>query len=433
MSIRTKLILFLSFWLIAAISNASIIFYMEKIEEEKSLWVNHTNKVILEMNRLLSDIKDIETGQRGFLLTQDNSYLVPYYTGKTATRESLDRLMYLTSDNPLQQQRLNEIQKLIKLKFEELALTIQLTQENNMNKALEIVRQNDGKEYMDDIRTLQQEFIHTETALLEERIGDLREIREMFITTVILAIIFFVLLAVLTLIFLNKALFAPLALLLTCTQKMQKGERVEISDISSQDEMGYLISSFLKMQDRILERSALLHHKATHDGLTGLRNRTTAFEEIEKAIVNAKELGTQSTLFFIDLNKFKQLNDTLGHDAGDAVLIETAKRIVSSIRTDDIVFRLGGDEFLVLIKNTHNTSEIQQIVSHILDTFKPSAMIKRKSMKISLSIGIAVSPDNSENATELLKMADIAMYEAKHDKESDYKFFDKSMLKRASD
>lgn len=433
MSIRIKLILFISFLFIAAIGNAMLTIQLERYGEEKLFWVSHTNKVILEINELVGEIKDAETGQRGFLLTQNNSYLEPYYRGIIKAKNHFNSLMFLTSDNQLQQQRLYEINKLMKLKFDELAVTIQLTQDNNNNKALEIVAKGTGKQYMDDIRTLHDEFSNTEMVLLEERKGNYREYRGIITSAIIFEIIFFVFLAISTIIFLNKNLFAPLTLLLASTHKMQEGKRVDIAELSSQDEMGYLISSFFKMQDSVLERTEILHSKAIHDELTGLLNRTSVFDEIEKAIINTKELGTQSTLFFIDLNKFKQLNDTLGHAAGDAVLIETAKRLVSSVRTDDIVFRLAGDEFLVLIKNINNISEVQHIVSNILDTFKPSTMFQGKSIKISLSIGIAISPDNSENATELLNMADVAMYEAKHDKGSDYKFFDKSMLKRASD
>ena len=135
----------------------------------------------------------------------------------------------------------------------------------------------------------------------------------------------------------------------------------------------------------------------------------------------------------MDLNKFKQLNDTLGHDAGDIMLKETAVRLKNSVRSDDIVFRLGGDEFLVLIKNVKHHSEVEKVVSNIFESTKAPVMIQGNPISISLSIGVAISPDDTQSSDEILKYSDIAMYEAKHDKDCDYKFFDKSMLKRSGD
>lgn len=435
MSIRVKLILFISFLFISAIGNALLTFQLEKYGEEKLKWVNHTNGVIIEIKEFLGHIKDAETGQRGYLLTEDISYLEPYYTGTVEAKIHFNKLKELTLDNPLQQKRLKEIEKYTKLKFDELAQTIKLKQHQNGNgdEALKIVKQNKGKEYMNKIRDILKEFTHTEMLLLGERKGDFREHKAQITTFIIVEIIFFVFLAFLTITFLNKNLFAPLKVLLASTHKMEKGERVNVTDIISKDEMGHLLSSFFKMQEKVHTRTEDLDYKAHHDELTGLKNRTKMFHEIQDVIEDLKKFNIKFAVMFIDLNKFKQLNDTLGHDAGDAMLKETAYRLNDSVRLDDTVFRIGGDEFLVLIKNANDTAEVQNVVSNILKAFKQPAMIQGQPTEISLSIGIAISPDDTENSDEILKYSDIAMYEAKRDKESSYKFFDKSMLKRSTD
>ena len=435
MSIRLKLILFMSLLFITAIGNAIFTFQLENYGEEKLRWVNHTHEVIIETEHFLSYIQDAETGQRGYLLTEDPSYLEPYHSGVILAREHWVDLKKLTSDHPAQQQRLDAIKKSMDLKLFELAETIKLTQSNNNHntKALEIVKQNKGKEYMDDIRTNIKAFINEEMLLLEQRKGDFREHRAKITTLITIEIVLFLFLALMTITFLNRNLFHPLNLLLSSTQKMERGEKVDIRDITSDDEMGYLLSSFFKMHEKVYARAEDLDFKAHHDELTGLKNRTGLHDDIQNVIEHLQEFKSKFAVLFIDLNKFKELNDTLGHDAGDMMLKETAARINDSVCSDDIVFRLGGDEFLVLVKNIKDAAEVKSIASKILQMCKPPVMIQGKPVEISLSMGIAISPKDTKSSDEILKYSDIAMYEAKRDNENEYRFFDKSMLKRADD
>lgn len=435
MSIRVKLVLFISFLFITAIGNALFTFLLESYSEEKLEWVNHTHEVIIETEHFLSHIQDAETGQRGFLLTENPSYLEPYIYGSSNAKGNFKNLKRLTSDYPQQQKRLETIKKYMDLKLNELAETIKLTQENNNHntKALKIVKQNTGKEYMDNIRVHIKDFINEENLLLEQRKGDYKSHKTMISTLIIVEIMFFILLAILTITFLNRNLFSPLNLLLSNTHKMEKGETLNIDDITSKDEMGYLLSSFFKMHEKIKRRTEKLDYKVHHDELTGLKNRTKMHEEIQDVIEYLKEFNTKFAVLFVDLNKFKQLNDTLGHDAGDAMLIETATRLKNSVGSDNIVFRIGGDEFIILVKNVKETSKVENILSTIFDAVKAPMIIQGKPVEISLSIGIAISPDDTKDSDQILKYSDIAMYEAKRDEEIHYKFFDKSMLKRATD
>ena len=435
MSIRLKLIFFISFLFLSAMGNSLFTFQLEKYGDEKLTWVNHTNEVILETKNLIGYIKDMETGQRGYLLTEDTSYLEPYHTGLINSKDHFERLRELTIDNPLQQKRLISLKKSMHLKFDELAETIKLTQENhgNASVALKIVKQNKGKQYMDNITQILKDFTNTEMILLEERKGDFRTHKAKITILVIAELLFFIFLAIMTISFLNKNLFHPLKLLLSSTHKMEKGERVDFTDLTSKDEIGYLLTSFLKMNSKVHERTKKLDYKAHHDELTGLKNRASMYLEIENDIKHLKDFKTKFAVLFLDLNKFKELNDTLGHDAGDAMLVETANRLKDSVRCDDIVFRLGGDEFIVLLKNVKNSLEVENILSHILKATKTPVMIQGKPVDISLSIGVAISPDDTNSSEEILKYSDIAMYAAKADKSIAYKFFDKNMLKRSND
>jgi diguanylate cyclase (GGDEF)-like protein len=433
MSLRIKIGLFIAFLFITAIGNALLTFQLEDYADEKVRWINHTHDVIIETEQLLSSMQGTETGQRGFLLTHNPSYLEPYHRGQAQVKKSCDRLKYLTRDNAAQQKRLESIKTSIKLKFDELAETIRYAQANEYDKALAVVKEDRGKKHMDDIRAHLNEFIGTEKILLEKRKGDFREHRAKITTLIAVEVLFFIFLAIMTITFLNKNLFDPLRLLLSSTHKMEKGEKVSIADITSKDEMGFLISSFYKMNSIVHERTQNLQYKAHHDELTGLKNRTMLYEVIDNTILDSKQSNKKMALVFIDLNKFKPLNDTMGHDAGDAMLVETAKRLKKSTRSDDELFRVGGDEFVAIIKGTESISSIEHVINNLMDVFKEPMRIQGTMVQISISVGVAISPDNSEISEELMKMADIAMYEAKHDETTHLRFFESSMLKRSSD
>jgi len=433
MSIKTKLTLYISSLFIAAIGNSLLTFQLETYSQEKLKWVNHTNKVIIYTEEYLNSLLNAETGQRGYLLTGDISYLKPYYDSINNKNLKFQNLKELTVDNPVQQERLDKIKKIEKLKFYELEKTIKLKQQNNYDKSLDIVKNNIGKEYMDKIRDIFNSFTHTEMILLEKRKGDFRAHKARITTIITVEIVFFIFLAFITMFFINKNLFSPMKLLLDSTKKMEKDENINISDIVPNDEMGYLLANFFKMYEKVSHRTKTLSHKAHHDELTGLKNRTKLYTEINEVIKNSKKFQNKCAVLFIDLNKFKELNDTLGHDAGDDMLKEVSSRLEGSIRDENTVYRIGGDEFLILIQNIKETSVIEKIVINILKSMEQPVFIKGQTINISLSVGIAVSPDDTENSDELIKYADIAMYLSKKDKNIDYKFFDSSMLKRSND
>ncbi len=433
MSIRFKIITFISILFTIGIGNTVLTFVLEKFSEEKLGWVNHTHEVINKIDHYLSAMTDAETGQRGFLLTKNVSYLEPYHRGIITAQNSYEELLSLVSDNPLQIKRLELINLPMKEKLSEMGQTINLIQDKSFDDAIAIVSQNSGKKLMDDIRLHLDAIASTEKALLIERKSNFRDHRTLIIIVIAVELTVFMFLAVISVLFLNRTLFSPLQSLLVNTHKMEKGAKLDIEDLTSKDEMGYLLSRFYKMNEIVHARTVNLTHEAHHDKLTGLLNRSNISDEIKSAIERSIESKKKCAIMFLDLNKFKELNDTMGHYVGDVILQKTASRLNDSIRKDDKVFRLGGDEFVVLVNNINSVLDIDLITSKISNAFKQPVTIQGKSHTISTSIGVSIGPDNSSDPDELLKYSDIAMYSSKKDSQSVYTLFDEGMLKRAGD
>jgi len=152
---------------------------------------------------------------------------------------------------------------------------------------------------------------------------------------------------------------------------------------------------------------------ATHDTLTSLPNRALFNEELIHAIGQAKRHGRSLGLFFMDLDRFKNINDTLGHAVGDRVLQEAARRLTKSVRSADLVARLGGDEFVLLVEEYGDTAHLADIAAKVLAGFDAPFMVDGQELVLSASIGICTYPLDGDEAQTLLSNADIAMYRAK--------------------
>lgn len=157
-----------------------------------------------------------------------------------------------------------------------------------------------------------------------------------------------------------------------------------------------------------------LRLQAYHDSLTGLPNRHAFYESLQKTIDHSKKFNLKFSLVFIDLDNFKEVNDTLGHDYGDLLLINTAKRLLSCVRTSDIVARLGGDEFTLIIQDLCSKERISAVASDILKSLSIAYQLNDERVFVSGSIGITVYPDDGQSVEDLVKHADQAMYESKH-------------------
>ncbi len=184
-------------------------------------------------------------------------------------------------------------------------------------------------------------------------------------------------------------------------------------------------------QRRSAARIAFLAH---HDALTGLANRTAIGQRIEEAAARERRTGEPFTVLLLDLDRFKQVNDTLGHAAGDALLSEVATRLKSTLRETDTLGRLGGDEFVVIQTRAVNPQQAATaFATRIIELLSRPFNIERTDVSIGVSIGIAVAPEHASDPTNLLKMADLALYQAKSLGRGAYAFFNPSMTLAASE
>ena len=180
------------------------------------------------------------------------------------------------------------------------------------------------------------------------------------------------------------------------------------------------------LQDSLLKRkrvSKKLLNLAQYDTLTKLPNRSYCSALLNRTIINAKKQRNSFAVFYVDLDNFKNINNTLGHDIGDHLLIDTAKRFQNCLNKDDLVCRLGGDEFVFIIKNINRFIDAENIAKRIINKLAQPYLINNYSIATSPSIGIAVFPDHSTDKTALIKSAEIAMYHAKNLGKNNYKFY----------
>lgn len=153
--------------------------------------------------------------------------------------------------------------------------------------------------------------------------------------------------------------------------------------------------------------------QANFDMLTGLPNRPMFRDRLEQAVRKSIRSGTRVALFLIDLDRFKEVNDTLGHALGDALLRQAARRLVACVRQSDAVARLGGDEFTVVLGNSHDGSHVETAAQKIVDALAEPLQLEGEQAYVTASIGITLYPSDAKDIDELIRNADQAMYAAK--------------------
>jgi diguanylate cyclase (GGDEF)-like protein/PAS domain S-box-containing protein len=185
-----------------------------------------------------------------------------------------------------------------------------------------------------------------------------------------------------------------------------------------------------ELQAEIVERrqaEARVHHMAYHDALTGLPNRALLAERLDRALLAARRDGRKLALMFLDLDRFKTINDSLGHATGDHLLKEVARRLCRGVRASDTVARLGGDEFVVLVPGVHAAGECALVGDKIIEALAEPVEFEGRSLHISTSIGICLYPDDGADVESLMRKADAAMYQAKAAGRNNYQFYAERM------
>ncbi|MBF0195926.1 MAG: diguanylate cyclase [Magnetococcales bacterium] len=180
-------------------------------------------------------------------------------------------------------------------------------------------------------------------------------------------------------------------------------------------------------EEELAKTQERLHHNAHNDALTKLPNRMYLSELLDLSIARARRDNTLMAVLFIDLDRFKLINDTLGHDIGDLLLVEASKRIKECLRESDVLARLGGDEFIAILSIISGKNEVGAVAQRIIDSLKSSFILDGNNCQIGSSIGIAFFPGDGKNQQELLKSADLAMYEVKKRGRNHFLFFDSKL------
>ena len=197
-------------------------------------------------------------------------------------------------------------------------------------------------------------------------------------------------------------------------------------DLHRSDEFGVLARTLRESDAHRKELEEELRHQALHDPLTGLSNRALFKDRVERALGRHKPFEKTIAVVFIDLDDFKTVNDSLGHAAGDELLVTVAHRLNDCLRTDDTAARLGGDEFAILLEDVANLDDVAIPAQRILEAMAMPIEVDGKMISVRASIGIALHQEG-QGAAELLRNADSAMYGAKNGGKAQYKVFDESM------
>jgi diguanylate cyclase (GGDEF)-like protein/PAS domain S-box-containing protein len=204
-------------------------------------------------------------------------------------------------------------------------------------------------------------------------------------------------------------------------------EEMTITPVESQPGT---ITHFIAIKQDISERKLAqqrVNYLAYYDALTGLPNRMLLREHLNTAVAAARRRGRGVALLFLDLDRFKIINDSLGHSFGDLLLRQVASRLKNEIRQEDTVARVGGDEFLILLNNVENFAEVEVIATRIVKSVMGEFVIQGRTVSVTCSLGISVFPEHGEDAEALIKNADMAMYSAKEQGSNTFCFFTDEM------
>jgi diguanylate cyclase (GGDEF)-like protein/PAS domain S-box-containing protein len=180
------------------------------------------------------------------------------------------------------------------------------------------------------------------------------------------------------------------------------------------------------------DANSKMQNLALFDSLTGLANRRLFIDRLHQSVLSARRHKRSAAILFLDLDQFKRINDTLGHQAGDELLCTIAERLKTCVRKQDTVARLGGDEFTILLNDVSNTNKIASIADHILNILKKPIKLGKQEVIVSTSIGITIAPEDSTCGETLMKNADMALYKAKEKGRDGYCFFTEELNVKAN-
>jgi diguanylate cyclase (GGDEF)-like protein len=325
----------------------------------------------IQVRNVLLNLLNAETGQRGFLLTGDPAYLEPYYLGRSNVRENLELAEQSGYRDPAFLDNLRKLAFITESKLDELDRTVQLEKRGDAAAALETMRAGFGKEKMMEARRV-----------IQVEVERLRVARDATMDG-----------------FNDRLLRAGLLLVLILSTV------VIMSTLAWRS-----LSSAARRNSELAKRLA---QEASHDVLTGLPNRRFYDRWARRLMARSQRSGKAFTLLAIDLDRFKEVNDTYGHGIGDEVLKEVAIRFGAVLRGGEFLARLGGDEFVVLMEGDFSLNEVTSIGRRLIDCLYPSLHPGVGDNAVGASIGAASFPLNGTDIEGLMQAADEALYASK--------------------
>lgn len=269
------------------------------------------------------------------------------------------------------------------------------------------------------------------TAIRESDIRD--ELRSVF-TVIFIFEAFTLLLFSLVIFLLSRKLIEPLLKLVKLMRKVEKGDYTVQADFSQYKEITEISQGFNNMIDGLHTRDEILKNReikirslAYYDNLTGLPNRTLLIQSLEEKLESEDFDERSGALMYIDLDRFKIINDTMGHSVGDKVLVEVAKKISHNLRYGQIAARLGGDEFVILLPGVNSVELIMKVADRLMKLLNKPVRIDEKEYDTHASIGVVFYPLHGNSVEVLLKKADMAMYKAKREGKNNYQIFEENL------
>ncbi len=246
----------------------------------------------------------------------------------------------------------------------------------------------------------------------------------------VLIVLMFSVLAILLSYAVSRLMTRPLNMIVRAVEQFSREHVMGELPLGRNDEIGLLARSFNVMQIEIkahlaelYESKRQLDHLARHDTLTGLPNRMMFFDTLEHEMATMRRVGKQLAVCFVDLDRFKEINDSLSHTVGDEVLRTTARRLKGMLREADSVARLGGDEFMILLNSLEDVQHVAVIAEKLIDCISAPIHLGPHDLQVSASIGISLFPSDATLSDDLVHKADLAMYEAKRAGRNAWRFY----------
>jgi diguanylate cyclase (GGDEF)-like protein len=350
--------------------------------------VRHTREVIQKLGELKIDLLELETSERGYLIAGRDSLLVRHAQAQAGLVRHQQELDAMVQDNPMQHQRAIETKPLIEARITTSRQLLSLRDNYGLGATQPVIIQAQDQSESDAVVSVIDQMLHEEQSLLDIRRDKLRgsfgNVSQMAVVSVVLIV-----------------------LLLAC--------------------LTWAIRIDLRRRAKLLMQLDQIAH---HDMLTGLANRRHFSAAAEALLALSRRNGSMSAMLMLDLDGFKKVNDTLGHEAGDALLQEVGRRLRDLARGSDLLARLGGDEFVLLMPELHNTDGASILAQKIVDALgEPYALGSAEPRSlVGASVGIAWFPDHGEELDTLMRHADLALYAAKHAGRRQYAVFNKAAV-----